>query len=204
MIAKCPQLWHHTVPMQRTSIVALLSVLLLSACGSSQANIGGNPLVQIQHDEELADSLANIIIQKDPLADDASTRAILENGIAKAKESLAATQALKRGSISGPFIAVYESVEGWALFQNGTLYLSSDFHSRPGLDLHLYLTTVVDPRDAVFPDITAVDLGRIEYPYGAMALKGPTGDAAKNIRSLVLWDAKLKRLHGFVQLSARD
>ncbi len=189
--------------MQRTSIIALLSVLLLSACGN-QGDIAGNPLVRTQHDEELADSLANIIIQKDPLADDPSTRAILENGIAEAKKSLAATQTLKRGSISGPFIPLYESVQGWALFQNGTLYLSSDFQSRPGLDLHLYLTTLVDPRDAAFPDITAVDLGRIEYPYGAMTLKGPTGDAAKNLRSLVLWDAKLKRLHGFVQLSARD
>ena len=64
---------------------------------------------------------------------------------------------------------------------------------------------LVDPRDVVFPDITSIDLGRIDYPYGAMSLPvHAKADAAKNLRSVVLWDAKLKRLHGFAQLSARQ
>lgn len=193
--------------MQRTTLFALFSVLLLSACGnaSGTTTAGNNPLLQIQHDEELADSLANLIIAKDPLADDAKTRTMLEGEITKAKESLAATQRAQAAGISGPMRSEKEEVTGWTLYMNDTLYTSSDFSSHPGLDLHLYLTAVVDPRDVVFPDITSIDLGRIEYPYGAMALPvHAKPDAVKNLRSVVLWDAKLKRLYGFAQLSARQ
>ncbi|HRH93242.1 MAG TPA: hypothetical protein PKV72_01775 [Candidatus Peribacteria bacterium] len=192
--------------MQRTSLLALSGALLLSACGSAggTAAAGNNPLLQIQHDEQLADSLANLIITKDPLADDASTRTMLEGEIAKTKESLAATQRAQAAGMSGPMRSEKEEVGGWALYMNNTLYTSSDFSSPPGLDLHLYVTAVVDPRDVVFPDITSIDLGRIEYPYGAMALPvHAKPDAVKNLRSVVLWDAKLKRLYGFAQLSAR-
>ncbi len=189
--------------MQRHLFAVLGCLSLLAACSGPTARPDANPLLRIQREEELADSLANVIIMKDPVADDESTRKFIESEIVRAKESLAEAQRLQLKGASGPFIPVKESVEGWALYIDGMLYLSSDFHSRPGTDLHLYVSTVVDPRDVAFPDVTALDLGRIDYPYGAMALPVSTDYKPEELRSVVLWDAKLKRLHGFVQLSRR-
>jgi hypothetical protein len=187
--------------MKRTTLAAACGMLLLAGCGAPRA---GNPLLQIQHDEQLADALASIIINKDPLADDAAMRAELEKQIAAAKNSLSAVQSATKDAAQGPFIPAKADVRGWMLYQDDMLYLSSDFESDPGLDLHLYLTTVVDPRDVSFPVITAVDLGRIDFPYVAMALPVPHRNDAEKLRSGVLWDNTLKRLYGFVQLSQRQ
>ena len=52
-----------------------------------------------------------------------------------------------------------------------------------------------------FPDATAIDLGALEYPYGAIVLQVPHQQQPEKYRSLVLWDSTFKRMYGFAQLS---
>ena len=51
-----------------------------------------------------------------------------------------------------------------------------------------------------FPDETAVDLGRLESAYGAQHYAVPPLDYANQLRTAVLYDRELKRIHGFAQL----
>jgi hypothetical protein len=81
------------------------------------------------------------------------------------------------------------------------LYLSSDFVSKPGTNLHVYLTTVVDPRDGSFPDPTAIDLGAIQTVYGAQQFAVPKQEKPELLRTFVLWDKGFNRLYGFAQLT---
>lgn len=189
-------------PMKHSHALVLISVALFAGCGQKQLAPENNTLLQSQRLEELADTLANIIITQEPASKDDAMREMITKEIAKAKEALAVEQAAQKNGLSGPFLSVMEAVQGNVLLQNGTLYFSSDFYSRPGVSLHLYLTTAVDPRDVTFPDVSAVDLGEITYPFGPMAF-AVQGKNAENMRTAVLWDTKLKRLYGFAQLSVR-
>lgn len=189
--------------MKHARIFTLLSLIFFAGCSSQPSAPENNSLLKSQRLEELADTLANIIITEDPASKDVVTRNMITAEIAKTKEALAAEQAAQKNGLSGPFLSVMESVQGNVLLKDGMLYLSSDFYSRPGLSLHLYLTTAVDPRDVTFPDVTAVDLGALDYPFGPMAF-AVHGDKTENMRTAVLWDAKLKRLYGFAQLSVRN
>jgi len=188
--------------MKHSRVLVLLSVALFAGCGQKQLAPENNTLLQSQRLEELADTLANIIITQDPSSKDDATREMITMEIAKAKEALAIEQTAQKNGLSGPFLSAMETVQGNVLLQNGALYLSSDFYSRPGLNLRLYLTSAVDPRDVTFPDVTAVDLGEIVYPFGPMAF-AVQGKDLQNMRTAVLWDVKLKRLYGFAQLSVR-
>lgn len=189
-------------PMKHSRALILLSVALCAGCAQQPLPPENNTLLKSQRLEELADTLANIIIMQEPASKDDATREMITAEIAKAKEALAIEQSIQKSGLSGPLLSAMESVQGNVLLQNGVLYLSSDFYSRPGIDLHLYLTTAVDPRDVAFPDVTAVDLGEIKFPFGPMAF-AVQSENLQNMRTAVLWDTKLKRMYGFAQLSVR-
>lgn len=190
--------------MKHSHILFVATLVALAGCAGTTDNRSQNRLLRIQRAEELADTLANIIIEQDPITKDPATMEMITKEIARAKQALAAEQSAQSTAMSGPFLSMQESVQGWALMQDGALHLSSDFHSRPGIDLRIYLTTAVDPRDVTFPDVSAVDLGSIDYPYGPLILQIPSGSATEKLRTAVVWDARLKRLHGFAQLSVRQ
>ncbi|MBI1934776.1 hypothetical protein HYS30_03875, partial [Candidatus Peregrinibacteria bacterium] len=92
-------------------------------------------------------------------------------------------------------------VRGMALLSGNTLYLSPDFEGTPGISLHLFLTTVVDPRDVKFPDADVVDLGPLKSAYGAQAFPATLPLNPILYRTAVLWDTALERLIAFAQLS---
>ena len=131
-------------------------------------------------------------------AKSAAIDAIREDALEKAQEQTRK----RREGIFGYFVTIHEPVEGQALLMNNTLYIGPSFMTVPGPSLHIYLTTVVDPRDTKFPDATSIDLGLLSSPYDEQVYRLPSN--AKNpekYRTVVLYDTKLQRLYGFVQLT---
>ena len=142
-------------------------------------------------------------IQKDPIMEDESKKDFIKSEkqkwLTKAKN---ATIEQLDGK-SGHFIKWKEFTMGEVLFTYPKLYLGPTFETTPGPNLHLYLTTEVDPRDVEFPDETAVDIGVPLSPYGAQTYEVPELEDPSLFRTAVLWDKKLERLYGFAQLSER-
>ena len=96
---------------------------------------------------------------------------------------------------------INEYAKGDFLYIDDTLYVGTLFEIDPLPGLHVYLTTVVDPRDVEFPDDTAMDLGPIQTAYGAHAYEVPSVENPLLYRTVVLWDNELGRLHSFAQLN---
>jgi hypothetical protein len=187
----------------------LVTALLLAGCSTQQLSDAlkqnlENPLYAERYYEDLVDQMVDLeIAEPDMREKDADKASLVErtknDALAKAKE-----QARKRlEGKSGRFIEVNEIVEGVALLLNNTLYISSDFLAFPGPSVHVYLTTAVDPRDASFPDSTAVDLGLIQSPYGAQTYALPSNlpQDAMQYRTVVIYDDQLKRIYSFAQLA---
>lgn len=179
-------------------VSGLLVTLSLSAC---QGQKSGNPLTDSRYGDELADTLANLIIQSDPLTKDPTMLQMINDNIAKAKDMGNSARDLMSEGMQGAIIALTQDVVGYVLTLDGTLYISSEFTTDPGLDLHVYLSEAVDPRDAHFPDPTAVDLGKLQSPYGAQSYTIASKKSPELLRTFVLYDRTLKRLYGFAQLS---
>lgn len=184
--------------MQRMPLITLgLSTMLVACTASSHSN----PLTDARRADELADTLANLTIHNDPIIDDPTIKALVDKEIAKAKEAGDNARSMMEEGMQGSMISEKEDVRGYALFRGDSLYLSSDFESAPGLDLHLYLTSAVDPRDGTFPDEKAVDLGILHSPYGDQVYNIPSSEHRGKLRTVVLYDKTLKRIFGFAQLS---
>lgn len=193
------------LPMRtKTLLIVIAAATALSACGAAGTSIdleNSNPLVVSRYGDELADTMANLVIQNDPVIKEPGMQQLIEKEIARAKSmAIRGRQEAKEGA-QGAIIAEKESVTGYALLLADTLWLSSDFETSPGPDLHVYLTTIVDPRGASFPDETAMDLGIIQSVYGAQKYSLPSKIDPAVMRTLVLFDATLKRIYGFAQLS---
>ncbi|MEK7218415.1 MAG: DM13 domain-containing protein, partial [Patescibacteria group bacterium] len=106
----------------------------------------------------------------------------------------------KREGIFGSFVSIKETTLGIALLRGRTVSLSPDFETSPGPNLHLILTTMLDPRDGEFPDKTSVDAGGLESPYGAQEYALSESATMEGLRTAVIYDTKLKRMYGFAQL----
>ncbi len=192
----------------RTSLFAVLTAtLLLSACNSHRttdiATEIVNPLTASRYGDELADRLADLIIESDPVIQEPGMADYVTGKISDAKSIAAEARLLQDRGMMGALIGEKQSVIGYALYVDDVLYFSSDFETDPGPSLHVFLSTVVDPRDATFPDETAIDLGEIQTPYGPTAYDVPHQEEPELLRTLVLFDTKLERLYGFSQLSVR-
>ncbi|MFA5799727.1 MAG: DM13 domain-containing protein [Candidatus Peribacteraceae bacterium] len=192
----------------RTLPVLLLSLAFVGGCtstpGTSINQQNRNPLTASRYGDELADTMANLVIQNDPVTKEPGVSAVINSEISRGKETAQNARDTMDQGMQGTIIPMKESVNGYALSVNDTLYFSSDFESKPGPALHVYLTTVADPRDTQFPDKTAIDLGLLQAAYGPQQYRIPHQDKPELLRTIVLWDTKLKRLYGFGQLSKRS
>ena len=184
----------------------LLAALSLAACSGAAGTVTleqnlQNPLYAEQYYDVLLDRMVELDIQDDPLMQDASKAALVEDtrldALKKAKE---ATQRQREGA-TGQFIGAGEEVRGEALYANNMLYFGPTFETYPGPELHAFLSTVVDPRDVEFPDGSSLDLGRVESAFGAQSMAVPEVENPLLYRTVALWDTKLERLYGFAQLA---
>ncbi len=193
--------------MRFTPLAACL--VLLAACSNSPRSSRDiatevlNPLTAIQYGNELADTLADIIIQDDPLLERAGMEEFLQQNIAKAKTMVQVGRDARMRGRFGSFIPLSEYVQGDALYVDNRLYFSPTFLADPGIVLHVYLTQAVDPREVEFPDATAINLGEIQSIYGPQTYIVPPQENPDLYRMVVLWDVQLSRLYGFAQIGNR-
>ncbi|MFA6038796.1 MAG: DM13 domain-containing protein [Candidatus Peribacteraceae bacterium] len=158
-----------------------------------------NPLYAERYWDELTERMVDILLrEKDTL--DAGTLAAVDEVRREALQHAQEESLSKQGGKLGSFVSMKETVGGLAFLHGRTLSLSPDFLTSPGADLRLLLTTMLDPRDGVFPDETSVDIGRLESPYGAQEYLLPESVKTEELRTVAVFDARLKRLYGFAQL----
>lgn len=198
------------VPMRRPALFALSAALLLTACTAPPAaepktltfeeNLQ-NPLFADRYWTELTDRMVTMTINKDPILKDAGKLKIADKARLAAVEKQKAASAMQSNSMIGAFSTDREATQGYAMLKDGHLYLSTDFVTYPGVNLHLYLTSVVDPRDAAFPDPTAIDLGALTSPYGAQTYLITKEDPRlEKAQTVVLFDKDLERIYAFAFL----
>jgi len=190
----------------RTRPLIPFFLLALAACTPGQTNISEqntNPLTASRYGDELADAMANYIINNDPIIEDPEMRTLIESEIERGKDISAAAREIQSESSLGAIIGLKAATTGFALYHENTLYFSSDFSTSPGASLHVYLTTIVDPRDVEFPDSTAIDLGSLQAIYGPQQYSVPSQKEEDKLRTFVLFDTKLTMIYGFAQLSKR-
>lgn len=195
--------------MKSFSFLPVIVALTLIFSGCMNANTTSitqentNPLTATRYGDELADSLANLIIQNNPIVEKEGIKDRIQKEIEDAKKISQDANKRLSGAMMGPLLAMQMDAVGYIAYVRDTLFLSSDFYSKPGPNLHVYLTTVVDPRDVEFPDPSAIDLGVIQSPYGAQQYQVPSQDDPTMLRTFVLWDQGLNLLYSFAQLSVR-
>lgn len=159
-----------------------------------------NPLFAEQYYDDLVDRMVELFIQNDPAVEDNAKQGIIEDTRTEALNRAKEATSRQRDGVLGSFVSVKEHAEGEVLFLDGMLYLGPEFLSQPGPDLHIYLSKLIDPREeGSFPDADALDVGRVESPYGAQTYTVIGAEDPTAFHSAVLWDTKLERMYGFAQ-----
>ncbi|MBI2636283.1 hypothetical protein HYW84_03080 [Candidatus Peregrinibacteria bacterium] len=192
-------------------LLAAFSLLSLVACATvSRGPLSmplqerlRNPLVAERYWSELTEHMADLFRFKDPITKDAVKAAIIDSERLRALDMVAKARTLKSEGISGMFLqpTMNETAIGEVLLRGNILSFGTTFLINPNPSVHVYLTTVVDPRDAKFPDATSLDLGLIQTAFGPQEYGVPAGKENSGFRTAVLYDTMLARLIGFAQLS---
>ena len=189
---------------------ATLTLLLASCTAATSGPIGmplqerlHNPLVAERYWGEMAEHMADLVRFEDPITKDEVKMAIIDGERLRALDRVAEARVLKNDGISGMFLqpTPHETSVGEVLLRGNTLSFGSAFLSDPNPSVHVYLTTVTDPRDATFPDATSIDLGALQTAYGAQEYAIAAGKENTAFRTVVLYDTQLERLIGFAQLA---
>jgi len=191
--------------MKKALSSSILSALVLAGCTASDGEISleqnlQNPLYAERYAEVLVDRIVELKIQNDPILEDDTKAALIEEVRKEWLEVGRDARKKQREGFSGFLISINETTRGELLYVDNTLYTDTLFEVSPGPDLHLYISTIVDPRDVEFPDDTAIDLGQLRSAYGAQKYSVPVVDDPQLYRTVVVWDNKLERLFGFAQI----
>lgn len=189
-----------------SALFAVLPALLLAGCGSGPSVSTDsllNPLYARYYYQDLADTMANYSIQKDPMLQDADKKKTVESARERAIQHVKDANAKINAGRRGAFMSDADYATGLALHLDGTLYFSQDFNTLPGPEIRVYVSDLLDPRGAsgalLFPDPSATDLGLLRSPYGAQSYALPE-KAGTAFRSVILWDRRLERMMGFAQI----
>ncbi len=192
-------------------LITSFSLLLLVGCatqGTSPTTLSlklrlQNPLVAERYWSEMAEHMADFVRSKNPILKDPVKAAIIEGQRTLALQKVEEARKKETSGISGSFVTPesLEDVHGQTLLTDNTLYFDTTFITYPGPSIHVYLTTVVDPRDVAFPDTSSIDLGALQIAYGAQQY--PVSEKSMNpaFRTAVLFDTQLMKTIGFAQLS---
>ncbi len=197
---------------RRFALIALPFILAgCASFGPSQQDAAlkdhlRNPLYAEYYYDDLTEQMVTLALQENPILQEPSIRAVVDRTRTRSLEHAALAVKAQIEGRRGNFISDRDLVAGDALLLEDILYIGPMFDAAPGPSLSMYLTTLVDPRDATpFPDPTAVRLGGIKNQYGSQSFVVPpqpkhTGTGA-GLRTAVLWDDELGTLYGFAQLT---
>jgi len=190
----------------RRTLIGLSLLITLTGCRPAVSKMQqydpfDNPLYAKRYYDELLENLVSLSLHKDPMLQEKGKEKIVDRARRNALAKVQETKQKQQGGTKGVFIPMEEYARGTALLTGNTLYLSPDFEGTPGLSLHLFLTTAVDPRDVEFPDADAIDLGPLKSAYGAQEFAANLPLNQVLYRTVILWDAALERLVSFAQLS---
>ena len=188
-----------------------ISGLLLTACSPTLSGPLSyplqerlrNPLVAEHYWSGLAEHMADLVRFEEPITKDPVKMAAIDSARLRALDLVAKARALKAEGISGMFLqpTLHETALGEVLLRGSTLSFSANFLADPNPSVHVYLTTIVDPRDGAFPDATSLDLGLLQTTFGAQEYAVPEGENNSAFRTTVLYDTTLGRLISFAQMS---
>lgn len=193
--------------MKKLPLLTLTLALALPACSKpvvsdvSLDELLTNPLFAERYADEMVDAVVEFKIQNDPILQDAKKADVIESTRTKWLDTARTATKLQREGTAGNMINVTAYTRGEVLYLNDVLYTDTVFEVTPGPNLHLYLTTVVDPRDVEFPDESVIDIGPLQSPYGAQHYNVPPQENPLLYRTLVLWDEDLEKIWGFAQLN---
>ncbi len=193
--------------MKHIPLLLGLSLLLLSACSRGPAvseeikEKTKNPLYAKRYYEDLVEHMVNLEIQNDPLSESGATKDMIEDTRIAALSEAKSANAKRSSGLNGSLVSDFDYARGNVLLLDNVLFLGPEFSATPGIDLHVYVSSTIDPRDAAFPDPSAADLGSLKEAYGAQQYDVPKqteGEPA--FRTFVLFDRALNRVYGFAQL----
>lgn len=195
----------HYTAMPISHYLLLGTALVLSGClpmpqAQREHDPLQNPLYAERYYDELVENLVSLSIHNNPLLQEKGKEKKVERARRDALIKAREVEAKQRGGTKGTFIPMEEYARGVAFLDGHILSLSPDFEVTPGLSLHLFLTTAVDPRDVEFPDQDAIDLGPLKSAYGAQEFPVKLTKSPILYRTAVLWDQALERLVSFAQL----
>ncbi len=195
----------------KTFFTSLLFLPLVASCAAAPSGPIGmplqerlhNPLVAEQYWGGLAEHMADLVRFEDPITKNEVKMAVIDSERLRALDLVAKARALKSEGVSGTFLqpTPHEMAMGEVLLRGETLSFGPSFLIDPNPSVHVYLTTVTDPRDATFPDETSIDLGALQTAYGGQEYAVPSGKENPQLRTVVLYDTQLERLIGFAQLA---
>ncbi|PIQ76041.1 hypothetical protein COU78_03715 [Candidatus Peregrinibacteria bacterium CG10_big_fil_rev_8_21_14_0_10_49_24] len=195
----------------KTSLLttAALGSILLAGCNAQNSNKGmlsleeqlTNPLYTERYAEELVDRMVEYKIQADPLLNDESKANTVEEARKKWLEVARDARKKQREGLRGFLITINEPIKGEVLYVDDTLYLDTTAIIAPGPNVHLYLSSIIDPRDVEFPDESAIDIGKVQSAYGAQQYAVTPVSDPEAYRTVVVWDNDLSRLLGFAQIN---
>jgi hypothetical protein len=205
--------YRRTLHMTKRRFSILLSLMLLAGCSTSSRSTSfgipleerlENPLYAELFHAELVDRMVELSILEDSILTDPKKKAVVENTRRAELQHSKDVRKIQREGIGGFFQPMNELGKGEVLYINDMLYFGQDFVTAPGPNLHIFFTTVVDPRNVDFPDETAMDLGPIESPYGSQRYVVPPVENPLLYRTVVIWDSALERLWSFAQISPNE
>lgn len=192
--------------MQRSTIFAILgAALVLGGCSTpaktSLDEALKNPLFAYAYYQDLADHMVNIEIAKDPMLENEEMKALVTSTRLNAVEQAHSADRERKRGLGGDFVRAKESIIGHALVLDDKIFFSPDFSVAPGLAIRVYLSSVLDPRDlAVFPSAEDRDFGPLQSISGEQVYSAAIAESKEPLRTVVLYDTKLKRLYAFAQL----
>jgi hypothetical protein len=203
------------MPMRKT-IPAALTVISLSLIGCAPSQQGAsadmlqNPLYAEWYFNDIVENMMSLDIRQDPLTK--TERSTIDTMRQDALAGAQAATAKRLQGFGGTLLPKAVETQGRVLLLDSTLFFSPDTNVVPAAELHVYLSTLVDPTETtgsgsttlLFPEPSALDLGLMRVPYGASSITVPAQENAPQYRTVVLWDKRLKRMHAFAQLQAQQ
>lgn len=186
--------------MRLRLLPAIAVPVLLAGCSSQDVSLElrDNPLYAEWYHQDMVDHIVSLELEQDDSLKNADAKRSADETRQASLRAGDEAENMQQAGWLGTFVEVEEPVEGEVLVWNGGLYTGPDFLSVPGTDLHVYLSASVDPRSYRFPSDDDVDLGPLVTPYGSQTIPAPKD--LTDVRTVVLWDAGLKRLHAFAQV----